>query len=225
MTPKTDLFTAIHKAIRTMLYEGGKRLQATDFADKNETQAILEHLNHVMAFLHEHAENEDKLIFPAVERVAPGVTSLAEAQHREYESLQDQLVDQMDAISDCADPAERIKMGTKLNRIYGSFLAFSLLHLNTEEETVLPASQELLSDEELMEIRTRITSSIPPDVYERWMEYMLPSMTVSELKGMFVSMRGKVPAPIFENMKSFANAVVPARRWQKVMDSLSVMQP
>lgn len=225
MKPKTDLFTAIHKAIRTMLYEGGKRLQATDFADRNETQAILEHLNHVIAFLHEHAENEDKLIFPAVERVAPGITSQAEAQHREYENIQDQLVDQMDAISGCDDTMERMKMGAKLNRIYGSFLAFSLIHLNTEEETVLPASQELMPDEELVEIRTRITSSIPPDVYERWMEYMLPSMTVSELKGMFASMRGKVPAPIFENMKAFANAFVPAQRWRKVVNSLPVLQP
>lgn len=225
MTPKTDLFTAIHKAIRTMLYEGGKRLQATDFSDEKEMKAALEHLDHVLAFLHEHAENEDNLIFPAVERVAPGVTSQAEAQHHEYESIQRQLLDQMEALRGCEDPQERMQMGARLNRAYASFLAFSLLHLNTEEETVLPASMEHLTEEERMAIRSRITAAIPPDVYDRWMEYMLPSMTVSELKGMFASMRGKVPAPIFENMKAFAKAVVPARRWEKVLDSLSVLQP
>lgn len=38
---KTDLFTFIHKALRSMIYNAASNLQAADFADNNEVKNLL----------------------------------------------------------------------------------------------------------------------------------------------------------------------------------------
>ena len=46
MAATEDLFTPIHKGIRSMIYGLGGRLQSTDFTRDEETNRILDQLNH-----------------------------------------------------------------------------------------------------------------------------------------------------------------------------------
>lgn len=182
MQSKTDLFTNIHKAIRAVLFETASMLQRGDFADESEKDRILQQLELLFVLLHDHADHEDNLIFPAIERVAPGITDLAEAQHHDYELQMRRLEALMEQLRLSNHPEERIRLGIAINQAFDGFLAFSLIHLKTEEENILPVSLELLSEEELVAIRSRILSSIPPDISAVWMRYMLPSLNFHEKK-------------------------------------------
>ncbi|MCI4324250.1 MAG: hemerythrin domain-containing protein, partial [Thermoplasmata archaeon] len=92
MPATEDLFTTIHKALRSMIYQLGSRLQTNDFADPVETAALVADLEHdfavarsagcVVCVLRHHAVAEDASIFPSVSTHAPTlVASLIEEHH------------------------------------------------------------------------------------------------------------------------------------------------
>ena len=49
---KTDLFTFIHKVIRSIIYNAASNLQSADFADINESKKLLESLQGNLELLH-----------------------------------------------------------------------------------------------------------------------------------------------------------------------------
>src|SRR5437879_13559390 len=72
-----DFLTPIHKALRSMIYDVGGRLQTTDFSDGAESQLVLNELIYefssalsatcILCLLHSHARAEDLYLFPAVQ--------------------------------------------------------------------------------------------------------------------------------------------------------------
>ena len=60
---KADLFTVIHKSIRTMIYDLGRTLQTSDFTDEAVIRQAGEEVRGFVRFLDEHAEHEDLRIF------------------------------------------------------------------------------------------------------------------------------------------------------------------
>jgi hypothetical protein len=67
--PREDLFTPIHKGVRSMIYELGTKLQKTDFTDLSASEAIVTQLKHdlqsanstcIACMLHEHAGHEEQ---------------------------------------------------------------------------------------------------------------------------------------------------------------------
>ena len=92
MMPRADIFTPIHKALRSMIYELGKELQTTDFTDEKATAAMVSRLKQdlslasstcVLCLLHEHAGNEDKYVFPDVRQYEPKLVDTLLQEHRE----------------------------------------------------------------------------------------------------------------------------------------------
>jgi hypothetical protein len=77
MVATEDLFTPIHKAIRSMIYDLGSRLQCVDFADRVAAAAVLVDLQHeftnavsstcVLCLLHSHAGTEERFVFPSMD--------------------------------------------------------------------------------------------------------------------------------------------------------------
>lgn len=165
MKAKTDLFTNIHHTLRTLLGDAAQNLQLADFSDEKDAAAALRQLNPVFDLIQDHACIEDNLIFPVIARAQPGVTGKAEAEHQEYERQQQELDRLMDKIRQAYGPAERVRLGLELNQAFGRFVTFKMHHMQIEEETVLPATLECLSQEELDAIREEILDSVPPYRY------------------------------------------------------------
>ena len=88
--------------------------------------------------------------------------------------------------------------------------------MNHEEATVLGASMKYLTDEELIAIRTRIQTKIPPERYSIWLKWMLKSLNNQELTGLISGMKVSAPLHVFENVKETAQQLIPRNRWDKI---------
>jgi len=74
MTATVDIFTPIHKALRSMLYGLSSRLQTNDFSDLGTTKTLVNDLENDFAIaqlagcnlcvLSQHAMDEETTIFP-----------------------------------------------------------------------------------------------------------------------------------------------------------------
>jgi len=212
-TAQVDLFSFIHKAIRAMLFDLADRLQSTDLSDESVAPGLVADMRRMLVLLHAHAEHEDRLIFPAIEAVAPGSTQEAGEEHQLYENKTARLEGLLGQLESSSSPDDRKHSDHELRLAFFDFLAFTLVHLNHEEETALPASQRYLADDQLLAIRAQIQQASPPDQYEQWMRWMLPALTTAELKLLFGQARQGAPAAVFEKMLEMGKRYLPTGRW------------
>ena len=219
---KTDLFTFIHKSIRSMIYNAASKLQTADFTDEKEVKILLVSLRNDLDLLHEHAVNEDNIIFPEIANEEPQMIELLNEEHKKLESKLNGLLVLIEKTEHSNSIEERMLLGNSLNSLFNDFIADYLAHMNHEEATVLEASFKYLTDEELIAIRTRIQSNVPPDRYKVWMNWMLRSLNNSELIGLLGSMKTGAPSNVFQNILDITKSVIDSERWLKMKLSLGI---
>lgn len=220
---KTDLFTFIHKSIRSMIYNAGTKLQSADFTDSNESMKLIVSLKNDLDLLHEHAVHEDNIIFPEIAENEPEMIKILNDEHKDLEEKINGILILSDKILKETDDSVRLNLGSELNNMFNNFAASYLTHMNHEEVTVLEASFKYLTDDELIAIRTRIQKNIPPERYKIWLNWMLNSLNDSELIGLLGGMKAGAPPEIFNNVITTAQSIVESGRWHKIktkIDSL-----
>ncbi len=219
---KTDLFTFIHKSIRSIIYNAASKLQTADFTDEKEVKRLLTSLRHDMDLLHEHAVNEDNIIFPEIADEEPQMIEVLNEEHKKLEAKLNSILALIEKIEHANSIEERMLIGNSLNSLFNDFIADYLAHMNHEESTVLEASLKYLTDEELIAIRTRIQSNVPPDRYKVWMNWMLKSLNNFELIGLLSGMKAGAPPQVFENVVGVAQTVIEKEKWSKIKSQLVV---
>jgi hemerythrin-like domain-containing protein len=219
---KTDLFTFIHKTIRSLIYNAASKLQTADFTDETEVKNLLASLRHDLDLLHEHAVNEDNIIFPEIADEEPQMIEVLNEEHKKLESKLNGLLVLIEKTEKSNSVEERMLLGNSLNSLFNDFIADYLAHMNHEESTVLEASFKYLTDEELIAIRTRIQSNVPPDRYKVWMNWMLRSLNNTELVGLLSSMKASAPSNVFDYILDATKSVLDSKRWLKMKLSLGI---
>ncbi len=223
---RVDLFTPIHKGVRSMIYVLGRDLQVADFTDERATRELLAKLEYdlelatssscIMCLLHEHAGNEDKYLFPQVHPFEPEIVEQLIQEHREVVRRLGTISKFSEEIKATTEPGRRIDMGIRLNQMTDDLFAFYLTHLAREEVTILPATWRHFTDEQLVAIRTTVERNTPPERYAEWMKWVFPSLNANELMGMFAGMKKGAPPSFLESMKRIAAESVRKDRWEIV---------
>jgi hypothetical protein len=223
--PREDLLTPIHKGIRSMIYELGTKLQKTDFTDVSATEAIIAQLRHnlqsanstcIVCLMHEHAGHEEEDLFP---RIPPNESKVVDTIMQEHMEVTRQLVEiyrVSDQLLGLKDNEQRIQMGAKLNRMANNLLAFYLTHMNNEEANLLPLMWKYMTDDEMRGIRAKIQMATPPERYAEWMRWVMSSLNVNELIGMFSGMKAAAPPQVLQKMMQLAEQNVDSDTWNTV---------
>ncbi len=223
--PREDLFTPIHKAIRSMIYELGSKLQKTDFTDVSATDVIITELKHnlksanytcIICMLHEHGEHEDQWIFPQLSQYDSDVVDAMIQEHAETTRQIVEISRLSDDLVQLEDNAQRIEAGIRLNTVVNKLLAFYLTHLNNEEATILPLTWKYLTDDEIRAIRTKIQMAIPPERYGEQMRWIVLSLNVNELVEIFSGMKKATPPSVWKMIMHLAEQNLDPHIWNKV---------
>ena len=208
-----------------MIYELGRALQTSDFTDERATETMVAKLKQdlstassacLICLLHEHAGNEDQYIYPDVRTYEPEMIETLLAEHREVVRRIAGVWKIADELKALRNREERIEMGDKLNRTANDLFAYYLTHLNGEEATIVPAMWKHFTDEQLVAMRTNIERNTPPERYAEWMRWILPSLNLNELTGMYMGLKKGAPAPVLENMTRIAEQTLGEDRWTAV---------
>jgi hypothetical protein len=228
MTATEDLFTPIHKAIRSMIYDVGGRLQTNDFSDVASSKPLLDDLEHefsaaissgcILCLLHSHASDEETAVFPAV---SPHDAALVQAFIEDHHVLRHQL----ESITKMArelplktQPEERVQLGVALNRKANVFFAAYINHMNREEEKLVPLMRDRFTDDQMRAMRGGIMGGMPPDRLAAILGWMLPSLNVTELSEMLKGIKANSPPQVFQFISGIAARRVDPRRWQTVKE-------
>jgi hypothetical protein len=103
-----------------------------------------------------------------------------------------------------------------------NLLAFYLTHMNNEEANLLPLMWKYLTDDDMRAIRAKIQMATPPERYAEWMRWVMSSLNVNELIGMFSGMKVAAPPQVMQKMMQLAEQNVDRDTWNTVKSKVSL---
>ena len=225
MSERENLFRPIHKGIRAMIYELGRRLQSTDFTDSGEANAIAQQLQHelnsaasncILCLLHAHSKHEEADIFDPLRPFDSEIVEVMLAEHAEVISGILGVTKTCQELLAQTGSERRIEIGDRLNLETNDLFAFYLKHMNNEEATIVPVMWEHFTDEQLRAMRTQFHRSIPPRRLEEWMRWTFPALNSQELLLWLRSFKLDAPPDRYAEMERLAGEVVAPHRWETV---------
>jgi hemerythrin superfamily protein len=232
MTATEDLFTPVHKAIRSMIYDVSGRLQTNDFTDVTTSKPLLSDLEHeftaaisagcILCLLHHHASDEETAVFPSVSKhdaaLVQGFIDDHHALSRRLETITKMARD----LPSKARPEERVQLGIALNQKANDFFAAYIDHMNREEEKLVPLMRERFTDEQIRKMRSAIMGAMPSDRLASLVRWMLPSLNVNEMTEMLGGIKASSPPQVLQFITGIAAQHVDPQRWQTVKERVGI---
>ena len=226
MTANGDLFTPIHKAMRSMIYSLSGRLQTNDFADVAATKALVTDLENdfaiarsagcALCILAHHANDEESVIFPSAARVSNKLIAELISEHHDLTRRELEIAKAGHEILSMDSEDARVRGGVELNQAANQLFGAYLTHMNREEVELVPLMQEHFSDPEMGAMQGKIIGQLPPDRLFAILGWMLPSLNVTELSRLLSTLKVAAPPPLIKGVTDLCAARVDAARWDAV---------
>ncbi|MFZ0892618.1 MAG: hemerythrin domain-containing protein [Thermoplasmata archaeon] len=226
MVAQGDLFTPIHKGLRTMIYGLSGRLQTNDFADGAATEALITDLENdfavarsagcALCILAHHAVDEESFVFPAVASVGNKLITELISEHHDLTRRELEIAKAGHELLSTDSAEARVRAGVRLNIAANQLFGAYLVHMNREEAELVPLMQEHFSDPEMAAMQGKIIGQIPPDRLFAIMGWMLPSLNVTELSRLLSSLKSAAPPQFMKAVSDLCAARVDPTRWDAV---------
>ncbi len=217
-TPRHDVYTAVHKAIRSRLFDTARALSECNFADPSDKDEALTHLRDTLSFLDEHLAHEDTHVGPRLADANPQLASRVAEAHQQIDQTTACVTRLVSALADAA-PELAVERGPELCRSYNVLVGLHLAHMNEEETLVNAALWQAYTDEQLIALTGAIQGSIAPPRFAQWLHFMLPALNLQEQVGMMNGMRAAAPPEAFQSVMALGREVV-GDRWSAVEEAL-----
>lgn len=231
MTERENLFRPIHKGLRALIYEMGRRLQTTDFSDSGASNAMVQELresleltsgNCVLCLLYAHSKHEEDDFFQPLRPIDPDVVALMMNEHAEIGRRIRSFTKTCDELIAESTPHRRIEVGDRLNQEANELFADYLEHMNNEEATMVPVMWEHFTDSQLRKMRAEYHLRTPPRRFEVWMRWTLPALNVNELVVLFHGLKEDGPPELLDRFSRLASETVDPIRWAAAKDRVGL---
>jgi hypothetical protein len=225
MSPRFDLYSAIHKALRNYMGAALLQLGRLDVTDELEVHACGATLLGLIDWLEHHLAIEERFVHGALaERQTTPLLSSLRRDHAEHErsfSLLRQDVAVL--VGSLGDDAEARRART--HHLYLSlsrFIGDNLVHMANEETELNPLLWAAFTDDDLLGIYGRILASERPEQLELSVRWLLPAVEPDERVRIVGGARAAMPAPVFEQLLPQVRSVLSARDYDKLVDALGL---
>lgn len=203
--PRHDLYSVIHKALRSMLFRQATALATVDPLDEQAVAEIAAFQHTLNGFIDDHAGHEEAHVHPLIRKAAPDRAAHLDEHHDTLRARGDAIAASLDALADVHGPA-RIPTVAAIRRDFEAFMVAHLEHFAEEEGECNPLLWEAYDDGVLREAQGRIQGSIAPERFGEWLQWMIPAMNVNERAGMLIGMSAAAPPPVVEGFKAVVRA-------------------
>ena len=155
---RVDLFSLIHKAVRTLLFELSIEAGRVDLTSTAAIDDLAGRIDRVLQFLDEHARIEETYVVPALRNLDELLAEELAVEHRALEVVQIEVERSIVALEQ-ADLAARVSAGANLLRVINHLVSVQLVHMNREETEIMATLSAGLKDPDLGALRIRMAES------------------------------------------------------------------
>ena len=189
--------TSFHRALRNdMRIIDDAAYKAA--AEGGNLAPAVERLRFFSEILKWHADGEDELVFPAMDRVAPLVARGYLHDHHEFDTMTEGLA-KITAASDALVAARETAALTAVLRI----------HLDKEDEYLYPILRERTSGEEQASIVGGMASHVPPGRNPEFIQWFLPLLGHNDREVWTRVVMGLMPEQVLRASKLSSAPLLP----------------
>ncbi len=189
MVTPLDVIPSFHQALRNDMKLIDDAAYKAAAGDGNLAPAV-ERLRFFSEVLKWHADGEDELVFPAMDKVAPLVAQAYLHDHHELDTMTEGLA-KIAAASDALVAARGTAALTAVLRI----------HLDKEDEHLYPILRERTSLEEQSAIVGGMAAHVPPERNPEFIHWFFPLLGHDDREMWTRVVMGLMPEQVFEGVK------------------------
>lgn len=221
---RTDLYAAIHKALRRAMCDTLTRLGALDTDDHADLLRTLAQAEHLLDMLRSHLRHENDFIHTAIEARRPTGARRTADDHLEHMGTIAALQAELRTLR-AADTSLRATLALRLYRHFALFVAENLQHMHIEETANNAALWSLYDDDELNALHDRLLASIPPAEMMDTLRWMGPALAPRELAALLADMQRKAPPAAFAAVTQMLRPLLDPGRWVQLAALLDLPAP
>jgi hemerythrin-like domain-containing protein len=204
MATPLDAITVIHRAFRLDMYAIDNAAYKAATGEGNLSTAM-DRLRFFSEILLWHAEAEEEAVFPGMDRVAPLVTRAYSIDHRELDTMTEDLA-KMSVASDTLIAA----------RATAALTAHLKIHLDKEDAHLYPILRERILADEQASIVGTMAQKIPPDRMPEVVRWMFPLLGHDDRETMTRVWMALMPEQVFAAIKGLIRDAV-AEDWAELV--------
>ena len=221
MSERQNIFRPIHKGIRSMIYMHASHLQSLDFRDRSVSDGAVSGLrkdlgdslsNCVLCLLSIHSRHEEHDILSKLKRHDPGAVEMVMKEHAAIAGAIRDVAATCDEVLRAPDDKERVRLGDRLLLETDALFAQYMVHLNHEEDWVVPVMWQWFTDEQLNAMRGAFYNNLPGPLFDTWMSWTLPALNPHELAIFVRGLAGPSPNRL-DDVLRVAKATISPERW------------
>lgn len=188
-----DLYREVHKGLRVALFDLLQSAGSLDCSDSASVGNFVQLFDDVDMMLQTHHTHEDGPELGAL--INAHASSVLAVIQKGHDWSDEQLIELRSLVGELVAGA---KSSVPMYEALQTFSIGYLEHMQVEEKQVMPALQQAVSTEALMDILMAIRGSVPPPDMCVFLRYMLPAMNPDERAMTLGGMKAGAPPEIFE---------------------------
>lgn len=217
--PRHDFYAGIHKALRHFMVDTLLRVGSLEVRDETEVDAVLGHLETLLALCGRHLAHENEFVHPALEARRPGSSERIAGEHVEHLEAIDALREDARQLR-AAGLGQRAALALRLYRHLALFVADNFQHMHYEETAHNAALWASYTDDELEALHGRLLASLPPEEVFLVMRWMLPALNPTERAGLLAGLRERAPEAAFRALVDHVRPHLDDTAWARLAPAI-----
>jgi len=208
-------FATPHKGLRNILAKFSLLAGHSNFNCKEELDALKSLGREMFLLLDDHVVIENEFVLKPLEQKSPGSSEHDLHDHEQIEQDQALLKSELKNLS--------LNDKAQAHQFYLNFTKFQyqyLEHIYHEEEVTERLLWEYFTDNELLDIRTKIINHIDKDLLLVWWKYIIPAQNEDENKALLIGLRNNAP-DLFKKVQHVIREEMSSNRFNKLMSQCS----
>lgn len=215
-SPRLDLYTPIHRALRLFMCDTLGRVGRLDVDDPREVAQTLDQLDTMLDLCHGHLLHENRIVHPAIEALQPGGTQRVAAEHQQHLESIAALRSESAAVRVAPAAAAALR----LYRHLALFVAENFVHMQLEESAHNALLWDGYGDAELGVVHQRILASVGPVEQAQTLRWLTLALPPAERAQLYAELQRHVPPDAFANLLVAARELLDAAAWTKLTGAL-----
>jgi nitrite reductase/ring-hydroxylating ferredoxin subunit len=218
-----DLYLGIHKGQRHRFFSIATQAGILDYTNPKTVDALYEELYSFREHLRVHAHVEEKFIHPVLSQRVPGGARQLEEDHHLIRQEFDDLIANFDGLrAKPIDFEKRAELALEFYRAWNRFAAFYFMHVNREEEQVMPTLWKLCTVKELAEIHKLMIINQTHEQLVEDFKIMLPNANFKEQVEILGSVRATLPPEEYQGFLNLAEQLLGPKNWANLKTELGL---
>ena len=214
-------FRQVHRGLRTILFDTALALQKTDFCNAEERKSAFARLNLLLDMFDDHVSQESDYILSLVYRFNPELADEFEDEHQTGNMISKRLRVLISG-NTSHDPESELRCGRSILKVFNEFIAFSLYHMNKEEDRVNKELWANYEDDELIAVEQQMILSSGTKFFSL-MEWICKGSSCEEVAQWLMQVKNFAPEEFFSAMINYAETELTECNWNEKILSNDTM--